>query len=77
MPPQPQKLQLRDGRPLAHKVVGWSIISLGLGLAVVNYGEEFDLPLMRGGHKEAHFLIGLLIAAAGTWWLGRFGRAGD
>lgn len=41
---------------------------------MVNYGEELNLHLLPGGHKEAYVVLGLVMAASGTWWLGLFDR---
>ncbi len=61
-------------RPTWHKVVGWVQVAVGLVVVVVNYGAELGLDVMPGGHKEAYFLLGILVAGGGTWWLGIFDR---
>jgi hypothetical protein len=61
-------------RPTWHKVVGWTLIVIGLGIVIVNYLDYADLELLPGGHNEGYFFLGGLIAVAGSWWTGLFDR---
>ena len=61
-------------RPRWHRAVGWLSISIGLAVVVINYLDFADLNLLPGGHQEGYFLLGLAVAASGTWWLGLFDR---
>jgi hypothetical protein len=76
---RPQPARRRRGylagmRPTWHKVVGWTLITVGLGIVIVNYLDYADLELLPGGHNEGYFLLGGLIAIAGSWWTGLFDR---
>jgi hypothetical protein len=61
-------------RPTWHKVVGWSLIGLGVAVIVVNEVDVVDLELLPGGHSPAYLLLGLVVAVAGSWWLGLYDR---
>jgi len=69
-PPVPRK-RLRPGW---HRLAGWGQVVLGVALIVLNYAQDFGPVLLPGGHNELYFLAGLVVAAAGTWWLGVFDR---
>ncbi|MEO7443836.1 MAG: hypothetical protein ABIW46_09935 [Acidimicrobiales bacterium] len=61
-------------RPPWHRLVGWGQVGLGLLLVIMNYAQDFDVVLLPGGHNELYFLLGIAVAAGGTWWLGAFDR---
>lgn len=61
-------------RPTRHKVLGWFQVGAGLLLVLVNYAEELGARVLPGGHNELYFVLGLVIAGGGTWWLGIFDR---
>ncbi len=61
-------------RPAWHKVVGWSLVGLGVAVIVVNEVDVVDLELLPGGHSPAYLLLGLVVAVAGSWWLGLYDR---
>ena len=50
------------------------VVVLGVVLIVVNYAEHMKLGWMPGGHKEAYFAVGIVIAALGAWFLAAFDR---
>jgi hypothetical protein len=70
----PPKRAMPRLRPSWHKPVGWGLLALGVLVVLVNYAEEFEIHLMPGGHSEAYFLLGIVVAVWGTWWLGVFDR---
>lgn len=70
----PPKTAMARVRPSWHKAVGWASVGIGLLIVVLNYAEEFDIHVMPGGHQEAYFLLGIVLAASGSWWLGVFDR---
>jgi len=55
-------------------VVGWSLVGLGVAVIVVNEVDVVDLELLPGGHSPAYLLLGLVVAVAGSWWLGLYDR---
>lgn len=57
-------------RPWWHRVVGASQIAVGVVLIVVNYIDYGGSSLLPGGHQEAYFLLGILVAASSIWWFG-------
>lgn len=61
-------------RPSWHRRIGWFQVVLGAVLVVLNYAQDFGPILLPGGHSELYFLLGLVIAGTGTWWLGAFDR---
>lgn len=61
-------------RPRSHKLIGACLVALGAALILVNYADYTDLNLLPGGHQEAYFFLGILIAASGAWWFGWFDR---
>ena len=54
-------------RPWWHRVIGALLAVVGATLVFGNYAAIFP-----GGHKEAYFLVGLLLAGTSTWWFGLF-----
>lgn len=63
-------------RPGWHRPVGIAVAVLGIALILVNYAEQFGLGLMPGGHKEAYFILGVVMGAVGAWFLAAFDRPG-
>ena len=61
-------------RPGWHLAAGIAELVFGILLVLVNYGEEFGLRLLPGGHQEAYFFAGFLIAGGSMWWFGWFDR---
>lgn len=63
-------------RPTAHKVLGWSLVALGIVIAVLNDVQwaSSRLTLLPGGHSELYLMLALAVAAFGAWWLGLFDR---
>lgn len=61
-------------RPAWHRPVGITVVVLGVLLIVVNYAEHMNLRWMPGGHREAYFALGIVIAALGAWFLAAFDR---
>lgn len=61
-------------RPGLHRVVGASQVAAGVALIVVNYIDYSGSSLLPGGHQEAYFLLGILVAASSIWWFGWFDR---
>lgn len=59
-------------RPAWHKVVGCGQIVAGLALVVLHYG--LGIQVLPGGHNDGWMLLGIIVAAGGTWWLGVFDR---
>ena len=70
----PQKKPFRF-RPEWHKPLGWAIVLVGVVIAVVNDLAVFDIRIMPGGHNELYLVLAVLIAGAGTWFLGLFDRS--
>jgi hypothetical protein len=70
--PPPPRFRIR---PTWHKVAGFTLIVLGVVVAILN-----DVPineragLLPGGHSEGYLLLGAVVAGYGTWWLGLFDR---
>ncbi len=50
------------------------MIIAGLSLFVINDLAWFDIELLPGGHNELWALLGIVSAAASTWWFGWFDR---
>ena len=63
-------------RPSWHRVAGWLGILLGVGIAGSNDLMVLleDVTLLPGGHSELYLFLGILVAAASTWFLGVFDR---
>lgn len=61
-------------RPTSHKVLGWSLVALGIVLGVVNDLTRFGPNLLPGGHSELYLVLAVSVAAFGGWWLGIFDR---
>lgn len=62
-------------RPGWHKLVGAASVVVGILVVVVNDGMYFiEATLLPGGHNELYLIVGLAIAASGTWWFGWFDR---
>lgn len=61
-------------RPTGHKVAGWSLVAAGIAVAVLNDVAFFGPEPLPGGHSELYLVLGVAIAAYGTWWLGLFDR---
>lgn len=64
-------------RPAFHKVIGALQILLGLAIVLVNYVDFEDVRLLPGGHQEAYFLLGIVVAAGSLWWFGALDRTPD
>lgn len=60
-------------RPLWHKVIGALLILVGAALVVINY-LDYSADILPGGHQEAYFLLGIIVAASSSWWFGAFDR---
>jgi len=79
-PPQVQRpprsgLSYRaGGRPPWHRAVGWTLIAIGVAIAVLNDLAYVDIELLPGGHSELYLFLGLLVAGFGSWWTGLFDR---
>lgn len=69
----PAALQVRI-RPTWHKIVGASLLVLGVAIVVINYIDYDNVQLLPGGHKEAYFLLGIIIAGLSSWWFGALDR---
>ena len=50
------------------------MVAMGVLLIVLNYAEHMNLRWMPGGHREAYFALGIVIAALGAWFLAAFDR---
>ena len=61
-------------RPRWHLALGVLELLAGALLVIVNYGEEFGLHVLPGGHQEAYFFAGLAVAGGSMWWFGWFDR---
>lgn len=59
-------------RPVSHKVAGWALVAAGIAVAVLNDVAFFGPEPLPGGHSELYLVLGVAIAAFGTWWLGLF-----
>ena len=59
-------------RPTSHKVAGWSLVAIGIVVAVLNDAAWMGVKLMPGAHNELYFFLAVAIAAFGSWWLGVF-----
>ena len=70
-PPAPLQARMR---PTWHKVIGAVQLLLGVAIVIINYIDYDDFHILPGGHKEAYFLLGMLIAGASSWWFGAFDR---
>jgi len=79
-PPQVQRpprsgLSYRaGGRPPWHRAVGWTLIAIGVAIAVLNDLAYVDIEPLPGGHSELYLFLGLLVAGFGSWWTGLFDR---
>lgn len=60
-------------RPTWHKVAGVIQVLLGIALVVINY-IDYAASILPGGHQEAYFLLGIVIAGGASWWFGAFDR---
>jgi hypothetical protein len=47
-------------------------MALGLAIVIVNYLDSEAINVLPRGHQEAYFILGVVVAATGTWWLGLF-----
>lgn len=54
-------------RPWWHRAVGGVQAIVGATMVIGNYAA-----LLPGGHKEAYFVVGMILAVASTWWFGAF-----
>ena len=61
-------------RPGWHLAAGVVELVVGVLLVIVNYGEEFGLHVLPGGHQEAYFFAGLFLAGGSMWWFGWLDR---
>lgn len=61
-------------RPTGHKVLGWVLVALGVGVAVLNDVARLGPKVIPFGHSELYLLLGVVVAASGGWWLGIFDR---
>ena len=50
---------------------------LGLAIVIINYIDLAHVRILPGGHQEAYFVLGLLIAVGSGWWFGWFDRTPD
>lgn len=62
-------------RSLLRRVSGWALVALGVAImfAVTLTGYS-DLRILPGRQDGLYFMGGVVVAAAGTWWLGLFDR---
>ncbi len=67
-------LVLKRHRPGWHRWTGWAQVAVGIALVLLNYAQDFGPRLLPGGHSELYFLLGLMTAGGGSWWLGVFDR---
>jgi hypothetical protein len=64
-------------RSRVEKVAGALLITVGLVVVLTNYAEEIiDRHLLPGGHSPLYLLLGVLLAAYGTWSTGVLDRKG-
>lgn len=61
-------------RPPWHRLTGWLLAAAGVALVLANYAQDFGPRVLPGGHNELYFLLGIVIAGTGSWWLGVFDR---
>lgn len=61
-------------RPAWHRYAGWTIVAVGAFIVVANDVGYISKRLMPGGHSEAYLLLGVIVAGAGTYFLGLFDR---
>lgn len=77
-PPKPtvSRIEARQyrRRPRWHRIAGLLSIVAGIAIIVINDLGYADLALLPGGHSEGYFLLGVAVAASGSWWLGFFDR---
>lgn len=69
----PASLQARI-RPAWHKAVGALLVVLGVAIVIINYIDYDNVRILPGGHQEAYFLLGMVIAGLSSWWFGAFDR---
>lgn len=50
------------------------MVAAGVALVLANYAQDFGPRVLPGGHNELYFLLGIMIAGSGSWWLGVFDR---
>lgn len=50
------------------------MVAAGTAVAVLNDVAFFGPEPLPGGHSELYLVLGVAIAAYGTWWLGLFDR---
>lgn len=75
-PPTGPDLRVRV-RPPWHKVAGAVLAVLGLAIVLVNFLDVDGVSILPGGHQEAYFLLGILVAGSSVWWFGAFDRDPD
>jgi hypothetical protein len=61
-------------RPTGHTVAGWCLVAVGVAISVLNDFAYFGSTPLPGGHSELYLILGVAVAAYGTWWLGLFDR---
>lgn len=55
------------------KMFGWVLVGLGLlTMLMITFAGYRDLRLLPGEHDSLYFLLAVVVAAIGTWWLGLF-----
>ncbi|MEU5645270.1 hypothetical protein [Streptomyces milbemycinicus] len=61
-------------RSRTSRMVGWSLLVLGLLTLVVNWIEEFSdaVTLLPGGHSPFYLVGSILVVAIGAWRAGIF-----
>jgi len=58
-------------RSVPNRIFGWSLFSVSLAVAVVNWIEEFsDLKVLPGGHSVFYLVGGMVVAVIGLWRAG-------
>lgn len=58
-------------RSTPSRVVGWTLVALGLVTVAVNWVEEFSaLEALPGGHSVFYLLGGITTAIVGLWFAG-------
>lgn len=63
----------RHHRSILERFFGWGLVGLGAAtMLTVTTAGYTDVGLLPGHHDVAYFFAGVVIAGAGTWWLGLF-----